>query len=418
MSAPVDAPERASRARVLDTLVPTTRRVLLAYLAVAVALFALVALFANADLPLPYQQGVKPARYEGPDLFKAWARFDAGWYRSIAEDGYYFRGAVEQSSVAFFPSYPLAMRAVHAVVGGDMAAVGVLLTFLCGLGVAALFASWCRERLDVRSTWFALAALLLWPYAWYLYGAVYADALFLLAVLVAFGALERDRLWLAALAGALASATRPVGLAVAVGLFVRHLERQGIVRFPLLDRTGRAPVVVEWRLLRPRDATPLLAISGLVAYCLYLWARFDEPFAFAVAQGAPGWGQRAGPHTWFKVELFDRLIHFPDKGPYYTAGIAFQGLLATGVLLLVPWVGRRFGWGYAVYVLAVLAIPFVGSKDFQGIGRYALAAFPAFAVMGRWAAERSPRLAWGAAAVSAGLLALLCSAYARGAYVA
>jgi hypothetical protein len=87
------------------------------------------------------------------------------------------------------------------------------------------------------------------------------------------------------------------------------------------------------------------------------------------------------------------------------------------VLALVPRVGRKFGWGYAVYVVAVLAIPLVGSKDFQGIGRYCLAAFPAFAVMGdRLSAHH--RLATGVLAASALALGVLCSGFARGAYVA
>ena len=79
-------------------------------------------------------------------------------------------------------------------------------------------------------------------------------------------------------------------------------------------------------------------------------------------------------------------------------------------------VGRKFGWGYAVYVVVVLAIPLVGSKDFQGIGRYCLAAFPAFAVMGEYLMTRR-RLATGVLVLSALALCLLCSGFARGAYV-
>jgi hypothetical protein len=169
--------------------------------------------------------------------------------------------------------------------------------------------------------------------------------------------------------------------------------------------------------LRLSSALPLLSVAGLVSYVVYLAAKFGEPFAFVTAERAPGWELKAGPHTWFKVEFFDRLIHFPHMGKWYTAGLLVQAVLAFGVLALAPRVGRKFGWGYAVYVVAVLAIPLVGSKDFQGIGRYCLAAFPAFAVMGDLLATHK-RLATGVLVVSALALGLLCSGFARGAYVA
>src|SRR5438105_1581675 len=63
----------------------------------------------------------------------------------------------------------------------------------------------------------------------------------------------------------------------------------------------------------------------------------------------------------------------------YTLDITFQGLLATGFVLMLPLVVRKVRWPYAIYVLAVVGIPIVGTKDWQGTGRYLLAAFPVFA---------------------------------------
>jgi hypothetical protein len=402
------------------------------YGVIALALFVFVAFFANADLPLPYHEEVKPADYSGPSVLEGWVRFDAGWYRSIAEDGYYFRGDDEQSSVAFFPVYPLVMRAFHSVFGGDTAAWGIFITLASGLAVALLFYRWCVPRLGERRARYALAALLLWPYGWYLFGAVYADALFIALVIGAFVSLERDRVVLATVLGAIATASRPVGFAVVIGLLARALEREGVVSFPRFDRvrSGRlgrpsapstdepAPPVIRFDRGRLRAATvlPLLSVAGLVSYVVYLWAKFDEPFAFVIAERAPGWDLEAGPHTWFKVEFFERLADYPNDGVWYTTGLVVQAVLALGILALTPRVVRKFGWAYAAYVVVVLAIPLVGSKDFQGIGRYALSAFPAFAVMGDCLAARR-RVAAGVLVVSAVALGLLCSGFARGAYV-
>jgi hypothetical protein len=409
----------------------------LLFIVTAVVLYLLVAVFGDW-VPESKRAENVTTYYHGPGVLDGWLRWDAGWYRSIVDNGYFYVKG-EQSSVAFFPAYPLAMKGLSNAFGGDPSAWGVFVTFASGFAVALLFHQWCRDRVGLAVAPIAVAALLLWPYGWYLFGAVYADALFLAAVLLAFTFLERDRVLLAALAGALATSTRPVGAAVVLGLSLRLLERRGALRFPVLDRVrwlhgasragapadladpvvdrGRAPIVFDWRRLRRSDPLILLAATGLIAYVIYLWNEFGEPFAFAHAESAPGWDQAPGPRTWFKTGWASRVVHFPGDPNGYTVSITFQAVLAIGLLLLIPLVVKRIGWGYAAYTIGVLAIPFVGSKDFMGIGRYALTAFPSFAVLGCLLAERGKlRVAW--FAVSSVLLAGLCSAFAYGHYVA
>jgi hypothetical protein len=390
----------------------------------ALVLFVVVALFARDDLPQP----TTSPDYDGPAALEGWYRFDGVWYRSIATDGYFFRGDEAQSSVAFFPVYPLVMRAFQSVFGGDAAAWGIFITLLSGLTVALCFYRWCVPRVGQTSARYALAVLLLWPYGWYLYGAVYADALFIALVIGAFTLLERDRIVLATALGAIATATRPVGVAVVVGLFVRQLERDGVFSLPRLDRgrvAERPPNPPEGRLrlirfdlsiLRARNALPLLSTAGLVCYVIYQAVKFGEPFAFAIAERAPGWELNPGPRTWFKVSFFERVQNLPD-GVVYTNALAVQALLAIGLLTLTFRVGRSFGWGYAAYLAMVLAIPLLSSKDFQGIGRYCLSAFPAFAVVGQFLAKRQ-QLANGVLIASAAILVVLCGWYSRGRYLA
>lgn len=396
--------------------------------AMALVLFAVVALFARDDLPPP----TTSPDYGGPSALEGWYRFDGVWYRSIAADGYFFRGDEAQSSVAFFPVYPLVMRALQSVFGGDAAAWGVFITLLSGLTVAVCFYRWCVPRVGETSARYALAVLLLWPYGWYLYGAVYADALFIALVIGAFTLLERDRIVLATALGAIATATRPVGVAVVVGLFVRQLERDGVFSLPRLDRgrgrgrlAERTPTPQEGRprlirvdpsRLRARNALPLLSIAGLVCYVIYQAVEFGEPFAFALAERAPGWELNPGPRTWFKVSFFERVQNLPE-GVVYTNALAVQAVFAIGLLMLTLRVGRSFGWGYAAYLAVVLAIPLLSSKDFQGIGRYCLSAFPAFAVLGQFLAKRQ-QLANVVLTASAAILVVLCGWYSRGRYLA
>ncbi|MGZ8751534.1 MAG: hypothetical protein ACXW1S_01005 [Acidimicrobiia bacterium] len=349
-------------------------------------------------------------------FLEGWARWDASWYLEIARSGYTYRGPEQQASVAFFPGYPLAIRAGGELVG-DQARAAILVSLGCGIGVAVMFFRWCAARIGTRAAAFALGVMLTYPFAFYLFGAVYGDALFIAAVLGAFLLLEKDQPVLAGLVGIVATATRPVGAAVLVGLVVRVLEREGVlVGSPFtrvravgsrlessprgagpsatIDVVGGGtaaripwfPRRIDLTRLHLRDFGVLLSGLGLVGYAVYLWDRFGEPLAFEKVAGAEGWEQAPGIHTWFKLALGSRIIH----PPYGTLDVALvaQGLITLGLLLLVPAVVRRFGWGYGAYALVIVLLPAISTKDFGGMGRYGLAAFPCLAVIGVWLEPR------------------------------
>ena len=101
----------------------------------------------------------------------------------------------------------------------------------------------------------------------------------------------------------------------------------------------------------------------------------------------------------------------------YATTVIMQGLLVIGFLFLAWQVWRRFGWGYGVYSFALLAIPLLGTKDFQGSGRYLLAAFPCFLALAAFFEGRAlwRRAWWGASAL---ILLAWAFAFGRGYYVA
>ena len=157
-----------------------------------------------------------------PGWLAGWCQGDGSWYLRIAESGYFYTPG-RQSSVAFFPVFPMLLRGFGAVVG-DVRLAGWLLGVLAGGLSVLLFACWVRTRLPRAAAITAIAVLVVYPYAFFLHGAVYSDGLFLVTAIGAFLLLERRMYWLAGVVGALATAGRPVGVAVAVGLAVRVLE--------------------------------------------------------------------------------------------------------------------------------------------------------------------------------------------------
>jgi hypothetical protein len=121
----------------------------------------------------------------------------------------------------------------------------------------------------------------------------------------------------------LATAGRPVGVAVAVGLVVRVIELRAEARLAAGSEHAAGTVPARWWPGRPgwrdlfravpdlrwRDAGVLVAGFGLAGWCLYLWLTFGDPLAFSTVQSAPGWNQGSGPRTWLKFDYFGTLLY-------------------------------------------------------------------------------------------------------------
>jgi len=368
------------------------RRAVIAFLALAAVLWVVSAI-ASIWLPDPGNQVIPPFR--GWRWLQGWAQWDSGWYFAIATGGYgYVPG--RHSTIAFFPAYPLAMRGVAQVVGNAYVA-GMVVTLASGAAVARLFFGWLSARLTPAGAWAAVGLMLLYPYAFFLYGAVYPTALFVLAILGAFVLLESGRPSLAGLVGAVATAAQPTGAVLVIALAVRAVERRRAIGGPL------------WR-----DAGVLLSVLGLAAFCFYQWRRFGDPFTFVTIQSA--WDQESGLRTWLKLRFFEDLTTLPDRNVLGSLSYLAHPVLTAGALALVPRVYRRFGYGYGTYALLAVVVPAVATKNFFGMGRYLLAAFPCFAVAGELLAGR-PRLAKAVYPALAVVLLALTAAYSQGQYL-
>ena len=362
----------------------------------ALGLFAAITLlvFAHGHLSMALVAFTKPevGSFPLPGWLDIYGRWDSGWYHHIALNGYDYAGPDQQSSVAFFPAFPYAMRIAGAVLPGPLSIGGVVVSLLSGLGIAVLFHRWVSAFLGDRVAKLALVLLLCYPFAFYLFGVIYSDALFVLAVIGAFCLLEKDRPLLAGIVGIVATAARPVGVALAIGLVLRALEVHGVLPgskpaafvphpTPVADPRGARvrmfPRRVRLRSLRLGTLLPAISILGLVAYALLLWSKFDDPLAFTKVGGAPGWWKSFDRESFLKLHLFRLLDSYGLN--LVTFWLVVQGLYAVIALALVPAVIRRFGWGYGVYLLVSVGLAFASTRDFIGMGRYVLAGFPAFA---------------------------------------
>jgi hypothetical protein len=294
-----------------------------------------------------------------PAVVQVLHHWDSAWYASIATEGYFFVPD-QQSSVAFFPLYPLTIRGLM-LLGFSPYVAGELVTLFAAYLGCALFFLWAR-RVKPEAAGLAVLLLLLYPFSIYLHGIVYSDALYLLCAVAAFYSLENDWPFFAALCGALGTACRPIAPALVIGLLVRSLERRKT-----------------WENIRLRDFVPALAGCGLLAYLVYLHFTFDDALAFAHVEGAKGWDHTPGWATWLKFEWF--RVMFPRVSPLVAVRLGTHAFITLAALLLSLVTMRKVSFGYGLYCLIAIGIPALSSKDFQGLGRYSLAAFPLFVTL-------------------------------------
>src|SRR5258706_1234989 len=145
-----------------------------------------------------------------PELLRMAMVGDAWFYRQIATSGYESRSldGTPKNTWAFFPVYPLLVRAMGGGNGASFSIVAVLTSNIALL--AALFAVAAAGRElgasddDIeRATWY----IALFPTS-YFFSLPMTESVFLLLSAGAFLAAARQRWWAAGILGGLTSATR------------------------------------------------------------------------------------------------------------------------------------------------------------------------------------------------------------------
>jgi hypothetical protein len=391
------APEAASEATASEAGAARSRSRLLAQilafaLAVRVASAAL-AFLANTVIPLDQREQftVLGRTHAFWDTF---ARYDSGWYWGIARDGYhYVEGG--RSNLAFFPVYPMAMRAAGELLGGRPRHYifgGVLVSWLMsGIGLVMLYRL-AREDLDADAAWRAVVLAAVFPFAFF-FGVVYSESTFFaLTVSACYG--FRTRRWgLGGIAGALAVCSRV----------------NGVLMLPVLTwlawKATNASTVAS-RAQRLRAAAALaVVVAGFATWCGYVYALSGSPFEWA--SSITRWDyQPGGSPLPVLGGLVGALVRDPytfltqaHAGPYDT----LNGLTALATLGIAPFVWRRFGAAYGLFMLLNLALP-LSSGQLEGLGRYCSVLFP----LPIWLASlRSQALHSGLVAISA-MLYMLC----------
>ncbi len=312
----------------------------------------------------------------GGRLAEGLLAWDGQWYRRIATDGYRVGG----EEIRFWPVFPLLGRMAGWVVG-DTGPGLVLVANLAALVALRLLVELVAdatgdEAVAGRAAW----AMALWPASFVLVFA-YAESVLLAASIAMALALRRGRFAAAALAGLVATLSRPSGLALVVLALGAALP--GLRAARGWDLAGRVAAVV----------APIAGF-GLVLLAAGRW--HGDPWAPVSAQ-SPLRGDLTDPLTRV-AQGFGDLFGDERLGD----GLHLPFALAAVVLCVLVW--RRVGRVEAAYT-ALVALVAISAENWNSLERYLLNAFPIFWALGVALGGRS-RERWAAVVGTAGLLAL------------
>jgi len=244
--------------------------------------------------------------------------WDGAWFLRAVRDGYpahlpMVHGHVAANPTAFFPLFPLLVRAID-VTGLPPGAVTLALSGVTGatavLGVGLLARRLAGDAAGQR------AALLFAVFpGTFVFSLAYSEGIVVTCVSLGLIALLDRRWWLAGLLGAVATASSPVALAFVVSC---------------AWCAGRSL----WRDRRPGAlVAPLLAPLGFVAYMAYLWRHTGTPSAWRLTERG-GW--KSYPSAAYPFRILWKFVSNPVS-PTLTGQILFFGTVAAavGVVLMI-----------------------------------------------------------------------------------
>jgi hypothetical protein len=348
-------------------LQPCVRSALFAFTLTRAIVFFILILATNLSFDEPVRDfgpGVQEPRISlahadvAQKLGRAILYADALWYTNIARDGYERQSldTSTQHTWAFFPLYPLLLRAASRITG-EYALTGSLLSNLFLLAALILlhrtvrafgYDEGCADR-----TIFYMAAF---PTS-YFFSLPVTESLFLLLTVGCFLAARRRRWWLMGTLGALATATRPTGIFIFPALLILYWQTYRGERW--------------WR----RELLAMLLVPlGIFAFMFYLHDITGEALAFLKVQAA--WGHHPG---FFLRPLFDYAMNPLEVSVRWDFRL-LNFAAAVTALGCGLWLLKRREWALALYTLICIIVP-LSSMLLQSISRYFLTIFPAFIIL-------------------------------------
>lgn len=343
----------------------------------------------------PLQMMPPPMDGLAHSLVEPLRNWDGLWYRLIALEGY----DLHEANAAFWPLFPMAMRAVSRATGMPEAVAGYLIanvSFVVALVLLyRLVALDFDERIARRTLW----ALALFPTSFF-FSAVYTESPFLMLSVGALLSARLRRWWLAGALGVLAALTRSYGVFLVVPFALLYVKQYGFYLRELFPRViavglpALGPLIFGWHLERVlgswrafidvqsmwnrTSAMPWTTMRCAVEGCVLELTQYGETSNRTVQGADWSWiDQLRDNPSWSLVTSpgFRNLVADSDT----------LELISTILLIGLTIIGLKFLPLYqTAYVVPALVIPLFSPSTvhpLMSMPRFALTMFPLFIVI-------------------------------------
>jgi Gpi18-like mannosyltransferase len=292
------------------------------------------------------------------DLFCKW---DSGWYLSIVENGYTY-STTGPSSAAFFPVYPILVKILSAIVP-SVKISGYIVSNCC-----LLVASFYIYLLTITDTGDSTTArrsvfyLCISPVGFF-FSSIYTESTFILFTIATVYYARTGRWLVSGIFGAIASATRMLGILIIIPVAYEYYETYRVNR-------GRQRMIGS-------DFFYLAIIPlGLLGFMTFLYFRFSDPFAMVTAQAQ--WGR----HVSSLLNAIDTMFNLPR---FYVW--IFFGSFVVIMLSILGMLRVHMRLSYVLYSLAYMVVT-VFTGTFKSMPRIAGAIFPIYLFMSVFSSQK------------------------------
>ncbi|MGD0804689.1 MAG: hypothetical protein ABSA11_11530 [Candidatus Bathyarchaeia archaeon] len=156
----------------------------------------------------------------GEYLFLGW---DSAWYLSIIAKGYSF----SPQSIAFFPGLPSISGILNLALANPVSSL-LIVTLLSGVAWVPLFQAISEHYMEKRLALVSTLIFALSPFTLLFSTVAYAEGLFLLLSLGSWWLCLKGRFGSATIVATVSATTRPVGLLLALPIFLKALKTKRI----------------------------------------------------------------------------------------------------------------------------------------------------------------------------------------------
>ena len=280
-------------------------------------------------------------------------RQDAVWYLRLADDGW----SGDDASAAFFPLYPLTVRAVAWMLPGDELIAALLVSNVAFLGALLALFALTADAFGGRVARRAIVVVAFFPTAFF-FLAPYTESLFLFLSILAFRAARWDHWGQVAVAGALAALTRSVGILLIPALLVEAFSAKS-------GRSGSR------RALAGRAAGAAAISLGPLSW--FAWWGLAQGNWLAPLDAQRLWGRELQPPWVSLTHAVDLAWSFRS---YWLLDLVLVSIAIAGLALAVPALrSSEITYG-GLSLLLPLVDPF-WDRPLLSAPRFAVVVFPA-----------------------------------------